>query len=229
MNLKKKIKTKLLETKEKKGRLLTEKKIVENRIKFIIESSSIKTKKNLDDIFLNILLEMVYLHKQEFNEKMIAESVDDVFDVLGTVFGGSKTTVLELFKERGVRFILEKLGLEDNDILKSYLSTSLNETDLKDVPKLFTDCGFLSRKISNCIPMAYLEKLDYERQMGGEFMQIVRGALKDVIEDSDFADKINDRITRVICPIVDMMDDKFNSQMESMKSSLVPKGMDNQS
>ena len=59
MNLKQNIKKQLVETKDKKSRLLQESKIIQTRFVMIAESSKIKTKKQLDNMFVNLLSEMI--------------------------------------------------------------------------------------------------------------------------------------------------------------------------
>lgn len=229
MNLKYNIKKQLVETKDKKSRLLQESKIIQTRFVMIAESSKIKTKRQLDDMFVNLLSEMIYLHKQGFDDILIKENVEGVFSVLSSLFGGTTNAVVELFKEKGVKWILEKIGIEDNNFIKNFLITALGNTDLKDVPKLFTDCEFLTKKIAESIPEAYLRKLEYEKGMGGDFMDFVRNSLYDVIKDSDFAQKIEEKIAGIVCPLVDNMSDKFSNQLDSMKSSLIPADLDTQS
>ena len=229
MNLKYNIKKQLVETKDKKSRLLQESKIIQTRFVMIAESSKIKTKKQLDNMFVNLLSEMIYLHKQGFDDNLIKENVEGVFSVLSSLFGGTTNAVVELFKEKGVKWILEKIGIEDNNFIKNFLITALGNTDLKDVPKLFTDCEFLTKKIAESIPEAYLRKLEYEKGMGGDFMDFVRNSLYDVIKDSDFAQKIEEKIAGIVCPLVDNMSDKFSNQLDSMKSSLIPADLDTQS
>ena len=229
MSLKTNIRKQLLETKESKGRLLQESKIIQTRFLMIAESSKIKTKKQLDDTFVNLLSEMIYLHKQGFNDNLIKENAESVFTVLGNLFGSSSNSVVELFKEKGVKWIIEKLGIEDNNFLKNFLITALGNTDLKDVPKLFSDCEFLTQKISDSIPEAYLRQLEYEKGMGGDFMDFVRNSLYDVIKNSDFSEKIKEKISGIVCPLVDNMSEKFSNQLDSMKSSLIPADLDIQS
>ncbi len=130
MSLKNTIKKNLIETKEVKKQVLTESMIVKNRFNFILESNKIKNKKDLDKVFVTILTEMVHLHKQGFDNSIIEENVSSVFNVLGNLFGGTTNAVIELFKEKGVKFILEKLGIEDNNFLKNFLITALGNTDM---------------------------------------------------------------------------------------------------
>jgi hypothetical protein len=225
MSLKNTIKKNLIETKEVKKQVLTESMIVKNRFNFILESNKIKNKKDLDKVFVTILTEMVHLHKQGFDNSIIEENVSSVFNVLGNLFGGTTNAVIELFKEKGVKFILEKLGIEDNNFLKNFLITALGNTDLKDVPKLFTECEFLTRKIAESVPEAYLRQLEYEKGMGGDFMDYVRNSLYDVIKQSDFADKIESKISGIVCPLVERMSSKFTEQLGTMKSSLISNPM----
>lgn len=229
MKLKNRIKRKLLETKEVKQRVLAETKIIENRFKIIVESGRFKTKKQIDGVFSNLFLEMVQLNKLNFENKLICETADKVFDVLGTVFGTSKGSIVEMFKERVVQFIMDELNMEGNETMGDFLTEALADVEVDEIVPLFTNCYNLSRKISESIPKSYLKKLDMEKDMGGEFMSEVNDALKDIIQDGNFADKIQGRISRIICPIVDRLNEKFDSQLESMKTKLIPNGSDIQS
>lgn len=225
MSLKNNIKKQLVETKEVKTKLLQEANIVRNRFKFLVESSNLKTKKGREDVLVNILSEMIYLHKQGFNEDILSENVNSVFNILGNLFGGTTNAVVELFREKGVKFILEQLGIDDNNFLKNFLITALGNTDLKDVPKLFSDCEYLTKKIADSIPESYLRQLEYEKGMGGDFMDIVRNTLADVISGSDFSQKLEERISGIVCPLVDRMSGKFGERLDNMKSTLISSPM----
>ena len=229
INLKGIIKENLIKTQENKNRLLQESNIVKTRLNIILEGKTFKTKKQVDDVYVTILSEMIYLHKQGFNEDIIAENVDSVFGALGNIFGTGINGVIETFKERGVNYILEKLGLSKNNFLKNFLITSLSNTDIKDVPKLFSDCNFLTKKIAESIPEAYLRKLEYEKGMGNIFMDTVRNSLYDVIKNSDFADKVESKISGIVCPLVQRMTGKFSDHLSGMKSSLISNPLNMQS
>jgi hypothetical protein len=229
INLKSIIKENLIKTQENKNRLLQESNIVKTRLNIILEGKTFKTKRQVNDVYVTILSEMIYLHKQGFNEDIIAENVDNVFGALGNIFGTGINGVIETFKERGVNYILEKLGISKNNFLKNFLITALSNTDIKDVPKLFSDCDFLTKKISESIPEAYLRKLEYEKGMGNIFMDTVRNSLYDVIKNSDFADKVESRISGIVCPLVQQMSGKFSDHLSGMKSSLISNPMNMQS
>jgi len=217
----------LIEAKETKKNLIQESKIVKLRFDILLESKP-KNKKQLNDLFINILTEMIYLHKQGFDEKLIAENASSVFNILGTLFGGTTNNVLEMFKSKGVKYILEQLGIGDNTTFKNYMTTALENTELKDVPKLFTDCDFLTKKISISIPDSYLKQIDDAKEMGNEFLSIVGDTLQSVVRDSDFNERLESRIQRVVCPLVDRMSEKFGNKLNSMKTSLVTQPINTQ-
>jgi peptidoglycan hydrolase-like protein with peptidoglycan-binding domain len=210
------IKENLIQTKENKKKTLQESKIVKTRMDFIVETN----KTNLDSALLSVLFEMFYLDNQGFNGKIIQENVESVFGALGNIFGNKHNEVSERFKEIGVRHILGKLDVSSDTGLGDFLMVALSNTDIKDVPKLFSDCDYLTNKIANAIPEAYLNQLKYDEGMGSEFMEKVKSSLADVIKESDFSDKIKDRIKGIICPLVDNMQEKFGNHLSSMKSKL---------
>ncbi len=215
------IKENLVEAKQQKKKILQESKIIDTRFKIIVESDKLKTKEDLDEVLIEILYEMVYLHNQGFDGNLIAESVDGVFGVLSNLFKGGSSSILDTFKERGVKYIMSHLGLSGNGYLENFLITAIGNTSLSDVPKLFTDCNFLTKKIAESIPEAYLRKLEYEKGMGNVFMDAVRNSLYDVIRNSDFAHRIESGIAGIICPLVEKMSGSFAKKLGTMKSSLI--------
>ena len=221
MKLKNTIRKTLVETKENKKRLIQESRIVENRFNFILESKEIKTKKDYNNFLINVLSEMVYLHKQGFDDKLIAENAENLFGALGNIFGGGVNSVMGTFKEKGVNWILSKLGMGDNSIMKNFMITAIGNTDLKDIPKLFTDCDFLTKKIAESVPEAFLRKLQHEKGLGGNFADVIRNSLYDVVRTSNFAEKIEEKIGEMVCPLVNQISGIFGNKLDSMKSSLI--------
>jgi len=225
MKLKNTIRKTLVETKENKKRLIQESRIVENRFNFILESKEIKNRKDYNNFLINVLSEMVYLHKQGFNDKLIAENAENLFGALGNIFGGSVNSVMATFKEKGINWILNKLGMGNNGTMKNFMVTAIGNTDLKDIPKLFTDCDFLTKKIAESVPEAFLRKLQYEQGMGGDFADIIRNSLHDVVKTSNFSEKIEEKIGEMVCPLVDQISGVFGNKLDAMKSSLISPSM----
>ena len=53
--------------------------------------------------------------------------------------------------------------------------------------------------------------------------------LYDVIKNSDFADKVESRISGIVCPLVQQMTGKFSDHLSGMKSSLISNPLNMQS
>jgi predicted transcriptional regulator len=106
-------------------------------------------------------------------------------------------------------------------MLKEYIKTSLNKTSINDVPKLFTNCTYLTKKISESIVEHYLDDISNKNNMGEDFNSSISSALSEVISNSDFAEKIEPKILGIICPLVDRMNGIFDSKLNDMKTKLM--------
>ena len=93
--------------------------------------------------------------------------------------------------------------------------------NIMDVPKLFTDCNYLTKKIAESIPEAYLRKLEYEKGFGGGITDVIRNTLYDVVRNSDFAQKLEGSLSGLVCPVVSKMTSKFEDKLSGMKSNLI--------
>ena len=199
--------------------VLTESVILRNRFGFILNSSY--NPKNNNELFFNILKEMVHLYKNGYNTKLIKENVDNVFDVYSKVSGLDNSRVSEMFKQSGIRFILKNLEIDGDELMKEYIEIALDNTPLNEIPKLFTNCSYLTRKICDAIPSYYLNKLEMEEKNGSKFQINVTSTLNDIIRDSDFADKLEPKILKIVCPLIDKMNEKFESKVIDIRTKLL--------
>lgn len=199
--------------------VLTESVILRNRFGFILNSSY--NPKNNNELFFNILKEMVHLYKNGYNTKLIKENVDNVFDVYSKVSGLDNSRVSEMFKQSGIRFILKNLEIDGDELMKEYIEIALDNTPLNEIPKLFTNCSYLTRKICDAIPSYYLNKLEMEEKNGSKFQINVTSTLNEIIRDSDFADKLEPKILKIVCPLIDKMNEKFESKVIDIRTKLL--------
>lgn len=218
INLKQTIKENLIMEKQKK--LIKETKVIEDRLQFVVESVGLKNRKDVDRIVEGIFYEMLDLEKNNYNREVMTENIQAIFDVLGSLFGGTKNGVVGTFKEKGINYILNKLGLDKNSYMGDFLEVVFGNVDLKDIPRLFTDCDFLTKKIAEAVPEAYLKNLQDEKGFDNIFMDYVRNTLYDVIRESDIVQKLEDRISGIVCPITAGLTSKFEDKLTDMKSSL---------
>jgi hypothetical protein len=210
----KNVKNIIQETIQKKKKMVNEAVTIHNRLVLSMDG-----KKDLESRLVSVFLEMNHLNKRGYNDTIISESVNKMFDVLSKLYDMKSHEVSEKFKDVGIDFIMSKLQLDENLIMKDYLRRSLEKTDTKDIPKLFSDCEFLSNKIEQVIPDAYLASLDLDEGFGSEFLNIVQTELKKTIEHSDFKERLQGKLDGVICPLIDRIQVIFNRDIDKVKSN----------
>ena len=101
------------ETIQKKKQMLNESVTVHNR--FVL---SVDGKKDLESKLVSIFLEMNHLDKRGYNINVISENVDKMFDILSKLYDMKNHEVSEKFKDVGIDFIISRLELDENLILK---------------------------------------------------------------------------------------------------------------
>ena len=211
----------ILEKKNRDQKLLKETVEIENRFQYVIESVGLTDKSDIDRIVEGVFYEMLYLENNGYNREIMTENIQSILDALGSLFGGTKNAVISTFKEKGIDYILSKLGLSKNSYMGDFLAVTFGNVDLKDIPRLFTDCDFLTKKIAEAAPEAYLKNIQDEKGFDNVLMDYIRNALYDVIRESDIVQKLEERISGIICPIISGLSTKFDDKLNSIKSSLI--------
>jgi hypothetical protein len=225
--LKKLIKKKLVETKENKKSILTENKIIKSKFNFLYENTKIRNRRDLNKFYILMLSEMVNLYNKGFDSKLIAENAENLFTVLNTLFNESGNSVVEVFKQKGIDWLMQNLGLSPEDNLSQYMKDALNKTELNEVARLFSDCQFLSKKIAQSVKENYITDLESQAE-GNEFMKVVKNSFSGVIQNSDIETRLETNINSIICPLVDQAQSKFEEMLKNMKSQLVSPQLDMQ-
>lgn len=222
MKLKNTIRQKLFEKKEEKKYLIKEDKVIYSRFKIILESKQIRKRSDLNNLLFSLLSEMISLHNKGYNNNLISENLTNVLGALDNLFKGTNTPVIEIFKRKGIDFIVNQLKIGEPS-LKTFLTEYLSDIEIKDVPKLFTDCEFLKNKISDSIPVYYNNKIDSDLSSGvnDEFTNVIQTSLKSLIQSGDFSDRVNSRLSNIVCPIIEKLSVKFEDHLKKMKSKLI--------
>jgi len=198
---------------------LTESVILRNRFGFLLKSSY--NPKNNDELFFNILKEMVHLYKNGYNTKLIKENVDNVFDIYSKVSGLDSNRVSEMFKQSGIRFILKNLEIKGDDLLKEYIELALDDIPLSDIPKFFTNCSYLTKEICFAIKYYYLGKLQREQKFESQLQIDAPTILFRIILNSDFVEELEPEILKIVCPLIDKMNEKFETKVIDIRTKLL--------
>lgn len=217
-DLKKIIKTNILEAKENKKSVLTEQKIIISRYSIISEGITSKSKRSQKDVASKMLIEMVSLRKQGFSEELLVEQEKSFFSSMSSLFGGG---FLDTFKEIGMKWILEKLGLSPTSYISEVLQTAAGDLSLSEIPKLFSDCNFTTEFIAHAFAEGYGKKLMDEKGFDGIFISTIRNGLVEMLTTSDFYKSIASSLTPFVCKLIGGLDDKLEKVATTMKDKVL--------
>ena len=202
MKLDKKIKRKLLETKEQKNKLIIEQEIVRSRLMMIFESEdNIKNWDNLSDkkrlkISCKFLQEISF---QQQNGVLNEGFLDIIKDIFGTSVGGGFGQAI---LEPAVSWILSGLGMKSNSYIKKFVVSFL--TKKEGFWNYLKDCRTLTKGIAESIAEATFMQVQAGTGTGGFWMDAVRNTLGDWIspkngETTGFVASIETKIENVVC------------------------------
>jgi len=202
MKLDKKIKKKLLETKEQKDRLIIEQEIVRSRIMMIFESEdNLKNWDNLSEkkrfkISCKFLQEVSF---QQQNGVINEQFMDIIKNIFGSSIGGG---LGQAVLEPAVSWILSGLGMESNSYIKKFVVSFL--TQQEGFWNYLKDCKTLTKGIAESIAKATLMQVQESTGTGGFWMDAVRNTLYNYLtpkpgDDSGFVGGIEKQIEDKIC------------------------------
>jgi hypothetical protein len=215
--LKSLIRESLLEVKEtKKKTILAENKIVSTRLTFISENVTLKTKKQKEKYFNELLSEMVYLNSQGFNKGVISEGL---WDMVKGLFGNGADSVMQYFKEYIAKWLIGNLTpMDPNGWIGGTIVKAIGNLPIGDIPKL-TDCNFLTALLSKSIAEEALDQVKNKAGMEGPFYDILRNAIVESLEDTSFGSKIEHGLGSVICPMLGGVTSKMGSVADKLKQN----------
>jgi hypothetical protein len=202
MKLDKKIKRKLLETKEQKNKLIIEQEIVRSRLMMIFESEdNLKNWDNLSDkkrfkISCKFLQEVSF---QQQNGVINEQFLDVIKSIFGTSVGGG---LGQAVLEPAVSWILSGLGMENNSYIKKFVVSFL--TQKEGFWNYLKDCKTLTKGIAESIAKATLAQVQQSTGTGGFWMDAVRNTLFNYLtpkigDNSGFVGGIEKEIEDKIC------------------------------
>jgi hypothetical protein len=195
------IKKTLVETKEKKNNRVIENKLVESRLKFIIEDISVfnkKTKQVKIKEGFKFLRETAYLK----NIGMLNENLSDVFKQM---FGNSFENMLSTVSDPFVGSILNKLSIPQ-EIKVSVLETIKQRAN--ELLSNMDNCENLSKFISDIVSEITMTKMTSKNITGSQFLD---SAIVDTMGDDVFRTKLSEKIKEEVCVL-------FNKYAENAKN-----------
>lgn len=224
MKLDKKIKRKLLETKEQKNKLIIEQEIVRSRLMMIFESEdNIKNWDNLSDkrrfkISCKFLQEISF---QQQNGIINEQFLDVIKSIFGTSVGGG---FAQAILEPAVSWILSGLGMKENSYMKKFVVSFL--TKKEGFWNYLKDCRTLTKGIVEAIVEAAGMEVSQKTGTGGFWMDALRNTLGDWISKSGFAQDLEKKIGDTICQYWDKATNNAKNVLSKVNSEKQKQGVE---
>ena len=221
--LKNNIRKSLLETKERKERLLIERKLIENRLSIIVERVKTKdsfksqSKKNQLKISAKFIQELSYLK----NVGLLNEA--NLTNSLQSIFGNSFGNITETMFEPILNVILKKLGFGDGSF-KNFIVSSLTSSPI-DLVDAFSDCKVMTKLLVKSIIEAQVMVLQTETGLSGVGLNFMRNTLGSLVNDERMVKELEDKFSMNVCELINNFIDKAESIKDTLKSN-VPNTMD---
>jgi|TARA_R110000868_G_scaffold122791_2_gene325569 hypothetical protein len=214
--LKNHIRKVILETKEKKEKLLIEQNLVNKRILMIFESeNNIKNFKSLskskkEKIAYKLISEINYLKETNLLN-------EDLKDFLGKMFGDNFTNVLDTVINPMVESLMKSLELSGyfKDSMISYLSS-----DPTKFSQALRSCDELSKLVADSLSDALDKRIQQQTGFDSQESKFINGALSDAIKEPRFSENLENRINSVVCDLFDTINDKAKKVYEKLKPSV---------
>ena len=215
--LEKKVRNYLIETKERKEKLLIEEKLIKNRFSIIFEGvksekdfKSLSEKKQIK-ISLKFIQEVVFLQK---NGLMVEQQLGDQMSKL---FGNGLGNLTQTMFEPIIRKILKPLFGEGffTDFLVSYLTSRPSE-----IVKSFNDCKLMTNLIAQGISESIVMQIQKNAGLTGPGYNFIRNSVGDVLSGTEFTSRIEDGLEGKICGILDGFSGNAEQVISKLKSGL---------
>ena len=213
--LEKSIKKTLVETKEKKEKLLIERKLVESRIENVLDG--IKTVEDFNRLSEDKQLRIGFALCQEIaylqENKFINEDLVDTFkNLFGNLFSGG---IMNTIYEKIIDKVLTGLGMGKGpfkDFLVSFLASRPTE-----LVRAISDCKLFTKLVVEGLTEAVVKWLQDTYNVTGGLADILRNTIGATIRDSKtFKESIEKEFAGTICNLFS----KYTSNAENVLSNL---------
>jgi hypothetical protein len=214
--LEKSIKKNLVETKEKKEKLLIERKLVESRIETLLgDVKTIKHFNNLTEekqlrLGFSLCQEIVFLQENKFiNEEDLSSLFKGLF---GNLFSGG---IMNTIYEKIIDKVLFGLGMGEGffkDFLVSYLTSRPTE-----LARAISDCKLFTKLVVEGLTEAMVKWLQQTTGVNGGLADVLRNTIGATIRDSKtFKQNIEQEFAGTICSLFE----KYTSNAKNVLANV---------
>lgn len=210
--IKNEIRKKLLQEKRKRENTLIETRLVESRLKMIVESKSkFQSMKPAQQkkVFIKVMQEVNTLQ----NQGLMVEGLGDIF---GKLFGQGWSSIGQTIVEPIVKSILGWFGI------KGYFANaiaSLIASDPSRLSKLFGDCRETTKLIVEALTEAMVMSLQDVKGMDGMGWNILRNAIGGAIKDEPFIMDVTNKMADGVCEVMGKLTGNAENVLNKVQGS----------
>lgn len=197
---------------------LTEKLIIKNRTNVLLESGLPKTRKTHEKFIDGVISEAILLKHQGFSDELINENF---WNVIKGLYGNNATnSAIDLFKEKFMKFIINKLTSNDSD---GWVSGVIQEA-FKNIPTAnyfngkILECNYLTNIITKSLVEEIIDKTSNSSMGGNEkVFGLLKNSVINQLDTKDFATNIEHGLSEIICPAIHSISNKMDTAVDDIK------------
>ena len=174
------------------------------------ESKVIKTRFGITESIEGIVSEIKYLKKQKYSVDLINENL---ISILNQMFQEDGPKFMDTVKTKLSDFLIQKLNLSDFET--GVIERAIGETEVDDVPKLFTDARFLSQKL------AEVYKDGFESDYLNNLPDFMKGKIGKMMQDGQSQKELEDSFYSLVSPVMGDINSKMELKMKDIRDNIV--------
>jgi len=184
--------------------------VKKNSEKKLQESKVIKTRLMIAENVSGIVSEVKYLRKQNFNTELVNENL---LSVLNQMFEDDGPQFMETVKSKLTDFLMSKLNIGEFE--KKVVEKAVGDTDVEDVPKLFTEPRFLASKLAE----VYNE--DFSTEYLDNLPEFMKSKVAKLAQDPNSEKELEDMFVDMLSPVMGDINTKMDAKMKDIRDNIV--------
>ncbi len=174
------------------------------------ESKVIKTRLMIAENVSGIISEVKYLRKQKFNTELVNENL---LSVLNQMFEDDGPQFMETVKSKLTDFLMSKLNIGEFE--KKVVEKAVGDTDVEEVPKLFTEPRFLASKLVK----VYNE--DFSTEYLNNLPEFMKSKISKLAQDPNSEKELEDMFVDMLSPVMGDINTKMDAKMKDIRNNIV--------
>jgi len=178
--------------------LIKEVNVCSKRFNRLTEGVKLSNGKEYSIFFENILKETNILKSEGYSDEVIEESISSMIQ---NFMSNMSAPFMSEFKERLVRWVLNLFNVKGK--FADFLSVTLGNVNISDVPKLFTNCRYLTNIIADGAfeyGIKYIQDSLSSDDDAGFFSDMFRQTVSEMFRDGELVQSFQDKLIKIICP-----------------------------